>query len=129
MKRIYCINRESRILSEHFTAAELASKDGAEELLISLELLEVLEEIREHFNKPVIVNSGYRTPTWNAKVGGEGNSYHCKGMAADIRIKDVSPKEIAKFASEYMKNHGGVICYTNFVHVDVREKYYRKGVT
>lgn len=129
MKIIYCINRESRILSKHFTAAELASKDGAKELLISLELLEVLEEIREHFNKPVIVNSGYRTPTWNAKVGGAGNSYHCKGMAADIRIKDISPKEIAKFASEYMKDQGGVICYTNFVHVDVREKYYRKGVT
>lgn len=129
MKRIYCINRESRILSEHFTAAELASKDGAKELLISLELLEVLEEIREHFNKPVIVNSGYRTPWWNTQVGGAKNSYHCKGMAADIRIKGVSPKEIAKFASEYMKDHGGVICYTNFVHVDVREGYYRKGVT
>ena len=129
MRRIYCINSGSRSLSEHFTAAELASKDGAKELLISLELLEVLEGIREHFNKPVIVNSGYRTPTWNVKVGGAGNSYHCKGMAADIRIKDVSPKEIAKFASEYMKDHGGVICYANFVHVDVREKYYRKGVT
>lgn len=128
MKRIYCVNRESRILSEHFTAAELASKDGAKELLISLELLEVLEEIREHFNKPVIVNSGYRTPAWNTKVGGAGNSYHCKGMAADIRIKGVSTDEIAKYTSEYMKDHGGVIRYTNFVHVDVREGYYRKGV-
>lgn len=128
MKKIYCINRDTKIHTPYFTAAEMASKDGAKELLLSEELLEVLVMIRDNFEKPVIVNSGYRTPAWNAKVGGAGNSYHCKGMAADIRIKDVSPKEIAKFASEYMKNHGGVICYTNFVHVDVREGYYRKGV-
>jgi uncharacterized protein YcbK (DUF882 family) len=128
MKKIYCINRDTKIRSPYFTAAEMASKDGAKELLLSEELLEVLVMIRDNFKKPVIVNSGYRTPAWNTKVGGAGNSYHCKGMAADIRIKDVSPKEIAKFASEYMKDHGGVICYTNFVHVDVREGYYRKGV-
>ncbi len=128
MKRIYCISKNFENLSPNFTAKELASKDGEEELLVSQELLEVLEEIRIHFNKPVIVNSGYRTPFWNFQIGGARNSYHCKGMAADIRIKGVSPKEIAKFASKYMENHGGVICYTNFVHVDVREKCYRKGV-
>jgi len=128
MRKIYCINRNTKIHSAYFTAEEMASKDGAKELLLSQELLEVLEMIRDNFNKPVIVNSGYRTPWWNTQVGKSKNSYHCKGMAADIRIKDVSPKEIAKFASEYMKNYGGVICYKNFVHVDVREGYYRKGV-
>lgn len=115
-------------LTQHFKAEEFRCKDGTKEFLWAIELLEVLEAIRNHFNEPVIINSGYRTPTWNTKVGGAKNSYHMKGMAADIRVKNVSQKEIAKFASEYMKNHGGVICYTNFVHVDVREKYYRKGV-
>lgn len=115
-------------LTQHFKAEEFKCKDGTKEFLWAIELLEVLETIRNHFNEPVIINSGYRTPTWNTKVGGAKNSYHMKGMAADIRVKNVSPKEVAKFASEYMKNHGGVICYTNFVHVDVREEYYRKGV-
>lgn len=115
-------------LTQHFKAEEFRCKDGTKEFLWAIELLEVLETIRNHFNEPVIINSGYRTPTWNTRVGGAKNSYHVKGMAADIRVKNVSPKEVAKFASEYMKNHGGVICYTNFVHVDVREKYYRKGV-
>ena len=128
MKRIYCINKNSRILSEHFTAAELASKDGAKELLISIELLEVLEDIREHFDAPVKINSGYRTPYWNEKVGGAKNSYHCKGMAADIVVKGKSAREVARYASERLGDHGGVIRYTNFVHVDVREGYYRKGV-
>lgn len=115
-------------LTQHFKAEEFRCKDGTKEFLWAIELLEVLETIRNHFNEPIIINSGYRTPTWNTRVGGAKNSYHVKGMAADIRVKNVSPKEVAKFASEYMKNHGGVICYTNFVHVDVREKYYRKGV-
>lgn len=115
-------------LTQHFKAEEFKCKDGTKEFLWAIELLEVLETIRNHFNEPVIINSGYRTPTWNTRVGGAKNSYHVKGMAADIRVKNVSPKEVAKFASEYMKDHGGVICYTNFVHVDVREKYYRKGV-
>ena len=115
-------------LTQHFKAEEFRCKDGTKEFLWAFELLEVLETIRNHFNEPIIINSGYRTPTWNTKVGGAKNSYHMKGMAADIRVKNVSPKEVAKFASEYMKNHGGVICYTSFVHVDVREEYYRKGV-
>ena len=115
-------------LTQHFKAEEFRCKDGTKEFLWAPELLAVLETIRNHFNEPVIINSGYRTPTWNTKVSGAKNSYHMKGMAADIVVKGVSTDKIAKFASEYMKDHGGVIRYTNFVHVDVREGYYRKGV-
>jgi uncharacterized protein YcbK (DUF882 family) len=115
-------------LSEHFKISEFRCKDGTEEFLYAPELFYILEKIREHFNSPVIINSGYRTPEWNTKVGGAKNSYHMKGMAADIVVKGVSTDKIAKFASECMKDHGGVIRYTNFVHVDVREGYYRKGV-
>lgn len=129
MQTIYIDTYEGKLMgAEHFTGKEFKCKDGAREYLYCPNLIEVLEKIREHFNKPVIVNSGYRTPWWNTRVGGAKNSYHCKGMAADIRIKGVSTDKIAKYASECMKDHGGVICYTNFVHVDVREEYYRKGV-
>ena len=79
------------------------------------------------FNAPVIINSGYRTPSWNSKVNGAPNSYHCKGMAADIVVKGHNSREVAKYADEIMEQ-GGVIKYTNFVHVDVREEKYRKGV-
>lgn len=113
---------------EHFTSAEFKCKDGTKEFLYCLELIEALEEIRRRLNAPVIINSGYRTPEWNAKVGGAKCSYHIKGMAADIVVKGHTTKEVAKIASEILGNHGGVIRYTNFVHVDVREGYYRKGV-
>lgn len=113
---------------KYFKPKEMQCKDGSKEMLISSELMILLEDIRKHFNAPVKVNSGYRTPEWNKKVGGAKNSYHCKGMAADINVKGHKTKEVAKYASERLGNRGGVIQYTNFVHVDVREGYYRKGV-
>lgn len=114
-------------LQTHFKGAEMACKDGAKEYMYAPELMRILESIREHFNKPVIINSGYRTPEWNTKVGGAKNSYHVKGMAADIVVKGVSPKQVTEYASAIMQN-GGVIQYTNFTHIDVRSKKYRKGV-
>ena len=56
-------------LTQHFKAEEFRCKDGTKEFLWAPEMLEVLERIREHFNSPVIINSGYRTPAWNTKVG------------------------------------------------------------
>ena len=50
------------------------------------------------------------------------------GMAADIWVKNVSTKKVAQTASEILGTHGGVILYKNFVHVDVRKNFYRKGV-
>lgn len=127
MKHIDYIKADHGKLSEHFKASEFQCKDKTEGLLVANELVEVLEKIRNNFNAPVIINSGYRTPSWNSKVGGAPNSYHCKGMAADIVVKGHSSREVAKYADSIMKQ-GGVIRYTNFVHIDVREERYRKGV-
>lgn len=127
MKHINYINADFGKVSEHFKAKEFQCKDKSEYLLIATELIETLEKIRNHFNAPVIINSGYRTPSWNRKVNGASNSYHCKGMAADIVVKGNSSREVAKYADSIMEQ-GGVIRYTNFVHVDVREERYRKGV-
>lgn len=114
-------------VSEHFKAKEFQCKDKSDGMLIATELLETLEKIRNNFNAPVIINSGYRTPSWNSKANGAPNSYHCKGMAADIVVKGHDSREVAKYADSIMEQ-GGVIRYTNFTHVDVREERYRKGV-
>lgn len=120
-------NDKQKQLQRHFIGAEMACKDGAAEYMYAPELMRILENIREHFGKPVIINSGYRTPEWNTKIGGAKNSYHMKGMAADIVVKGVSSKQVAEYASVIMQN-GGVIRYTNFTHIDVRSQKYRKGV-
>lgn len=127
MKNIIYVKADYGNLSEHFKAREFQCKDKTKDLLIATELIETLEKIRSHFNAPVIINSGYRTPNWNTKCNGASNSYHCKGMAADIVIKGHSSQEVAKYADSIMEQ-GGVIKYTNFTHIDVREERYRKGV-
>lgn len=127
MKHINFIKADYGPVSPHFKAKEFQCEDKSEYLLIATELIEILEKIRDHFNAPVIINSGYRTPGWNSKVNGASNSYHCKGMAADIVVKGHSSSEIAKYADSIIEQ-GGVIRYTNFTHVDVREERYRKGV-
>ena len=79
-----------------------------------------LEKIRAHFGKPVRITSGYRSPAYNAKVGGVKNSYHVKGMAADIVIDGVKSKEVAQYAETI--GCGGIGWYEarNFTHIDTR---------
>ena len=127
MKHINFMKADYGKVSSHFKAKEFQCKDNSEYLLVATELIEILEKIRDHFNAPVIIDSGYRTPSWNIKVNGAANSYHCKGMAADIVVKGHSSREVAKYADSIMEQ-GGLIRYTNFVHIDVREEHYRKGV-
>lgn len=48
---------------------------------------DVLQQARDDFGKPIHVNSGYRCKELNTKVGGKANSYHLKGMAADLHVE------------------------------------------
>ena len=57
----------------------------------------VLQPIRDHYGKGVKVNSGFRHPEVNARVGGSRTSDHCRGMAADIEIPGVSNAELAEW--------------------------------
>ena len=107
-------------LSEHFSVKEFACSDGSDEIRIDPKLVDYLEKIRAHFGKPVRITSGYRSPTYNAKVGGVKNSYHLKGMAADIVIDGVKSKEVAQYAETI--GCGGIGWYEarNFTHIDTR---------
>lgn len=52
-------------------------------------LAEFLQTIRNELHLPVIVTSGYRSKEVNERVGGVSSSYHVKGLAADIKCKDM----------------------------------------
>ena len=60
----------------------------------------VLQPVRDSYQKGVKVNSGYRAPDVNAKVGGSKTSDHCKGQAADIEIPGVANADLAKWITE-----------------------------
>lgn len=107
-------------LSANFKVDEFACKDGSDTVFISPGLVTVLQKIREHFGKPVIITSAYRNDAYNKKVGGADYSQHKYGTAADIYISGVSPAMIADFVETIMPNTGGIGIYSSFVHVDVR---------
>lgn len=82
---------------EYFTLAELTETQtrlpnvpGWKEVENLRRLALFLDRIRVSFGVPIIVNSGYRSPSVNAKVGGVLTSAHIRGLAADIVPKSRS---------------------------------------
>jgi peptidoglycan hydrolase-like protein with peptidoglycan-binding domain len=86
----------------------------------SWELIDVLENIREHFGAAVSISSGVRCKTHNKNVGGADESQHLYGTAADIKVKGVSPSKVAAYAETLLPGTGGIGRYKTFTHVDVR---------
>ena len=115
-------------LSEHFLVKEFACKDGSDKVLIDIELINKLEIIRNYFDKPVVITSGYRTESYNQKVSNSKESQHCLGKAVDIRVQGVSPIAVALYCEFYlMAGIGGVGLYKGqgFTHIDTRDKMTR----
>ena len=96
-------------LAENFTLSEMTKSETAlrydmdnsppQEITSNLQALavHVLQPVRDHYGTGVKVNSGYRSPDVNAKVGGSRTSDHCRGMAADIEIPGVPNHELAEW--------------------------------
>lgn len=116
-------------VGQHFKVREFACQDGSQVVFIDSYLVSILDILRNQTGKPVIINSGYRTPARNKAVGGAKYSYHMRGMAADIRINGMTAKEIANKLNAIVPNDEcGIIVYNTWVHIDTRTKKYRKGV-
>lgn len=107
-------------ITKNFKIKEFACKDGSDTVFISPKLVDILQKIRDHFEKPVTINSGYRTDSYNKKIGGAKYSNHKYGTAADIAIKGVSPMAIAEYAETLLPDTGGIGIYNSFIHIDVR---------
>jgi zinc D-Ala-D-Ala carboxypeptidase len=95
-------------LSDHFTLSELTKTstkiaNAPDSLAVTACLrsvcLNVLEPVRGHFERGVLVHSGYRSPAVNKAVGGDPRSQHCKGEAADFHVKGHSVYEVAEWIS------------------------------
>lgn len=114
---------KTKQITANFKVSEFKCNDGSDKIVVDTEFVEnVLQNIRNHFKAAVTINSAYRTPTYNKKVGGASSSYHVKGRAFDIAVKGYKPSEVAKYARSIGVK--GVIEYNTFVHIDSRPKQY-----
>lgn len=110
----------------YFDTSEFESKDGKpspfDDTVVKRELIVMLNAIRSRYGRPIVINSGYRSPEHNAAVGGVKNSQHVLGTAADIRPLSKNMADLPELQSicDEMNVHGGVGFYDTFVHVDVR---------
>lgn len=119
--KTYSLSKDgNKKLSTNFKVKEFACNDGSDKILIDTELVELLQKLRNHFGKPIIINSAYRTSSYNKKVGGSTNSQHLLGKASDIKINGVNPILVAMYAEKL--NAGGIGVYKTFTHVDTRTK-------
>ena len=102
-------------LTQNFTLHEMTKSETAlrhgmaneptESEIGNLTLLceKVLQPVRDYYGMGVKVNSGYRHPLVNAKVGGSTTSDHCKGFAADIEIPGIANGQLAEWIQDNLE--------------------------
>lgn len=129
-------------LTEHFRLSEFDCKG---QMLITPQFItmvhDVLEPFRVWYNRPININSGYRTAEHNKKVGGVSNSLHLKGLAVDFNL----PAEYHSYPNarkkEYLNNvtnkwnqlcnnaggFGQICWYDGFLHLGM--SYNKQSLT
>lgn len=102
-------------LSPHFTLAEATKSeaalrrglandpDGAAIARMRAVCMEILEPLRAHFGRPVVINSFYRAPAVNAAVGSKPGSQHEKGEAVDFEVPGVDNAVVAAWVRDNLE--------------------------
>lgn len=107
------------MVSKNFSQDELACRCGCGVYGILPVFLNKLQELRDRLGKAIVVTSGYRCEKHNRAVGGEPNSFHMYGIAADLHCPDASDRY-------KLLVHAAAIGFTGigidqaFIHVDYR---------
>ena len=101
-------------LSKNFALSEMVKSATAERLnvdnspsdihLVNLTHLaiHILQPVRDEFGV-ITINSGYRSPALNAKVGGSKTSQHCNGQAADFESFSTPNPILAKWIANNLE--------------------------
>lgn len=114
-------------ITKNFKLSEFDCKDGSvmpdTVIFRVVKLANQLQVLRDYLNKPISINSGYRSKSYNAIIGGVTNSQHILGNASDITVKGLKPLQV-KEAIEHLINkgdmlQGGIGLYKTFIHYDI----------
>lgn len=81
-------------------------------------ILSFLDELEECTGKEYRINSAYRSPDYEVRMGRKGDSAHCLGKAVDVHCYSSHERyTIVKLALQKGINRIGI--YKTFVHLDV----------
>lgn len=101
----------------NFSPAEIACR-GTGKLRLNADALDRLQALRNALGKPLIVNSAYRSPEHNKRVGGAKASKHLEGTAFDISMANHDPETFIAAARKAGFKGIGTYPRSNFVHID-----------
>ena len=105
MEQIVQLNSQAN-LSEHFVLGEFTRSNShpevynipTHEAIANLKrVCGWLEVLRARAGGPIRINSGYRSPQLNKKIGGVPTSNHLTGCAVDIRVADM--EQLIRYAA------------------------------
>jgi zinc D-Ala-D-Ala carboxypeptidase len=104
------------------TAARLGIDNTPNDVQLSnlRRLAYMLQELRNMFDAPIFINSGFRNKELNQAVGSSSSSQHLKACAADIRVSGYTPREAVRKIIDSGISYDQVICeYDSWVHISV----------
>ena len=111
-------------LTENFSRWEFACRCGCGFDVVDWELLNLLQDFRRHFGRKIAIHSGARCESHNRdrEVGGEPDSQHLIGKAADFSVQGISPAAVYLYLKSRFPDKYGIGFYAWGVHFDVRHE-------
>lgn len=110
------------LISEHFDRSEFTCRCQCGYNTVDHELIVVLENLRNLFNRPITIQSGCRCPVHNLRIKGSKKSQHMLGKACDFTVHQAPPAVIADHLERKYPDKYGIGRYLNFTHIDVRKE-------
>lgn len=113
---------KQKMLGKYVSRDEIKCHCGCGQDIVDNELIDMLDKIREHFGKPIIIHCVNRCERHNKNVGGVPGSKHITGNAADFHIKGIKTSKVVKECKKLWKRKeiitGGFGTYSWGCHVD-----------
>ncbi|QUT07902.1 DUF882 domain-containing protein [Sphingobium phenoxybenzoativorans] len=137
------MNLSPNFTVEEFQKSQTALRKGIPNVMGPAEIAaakllceKVLEPLRAHYGRPIVLSSGYRSPALNKAIGGAVTSQHAKGQAADFEIPGLDNYSVAKWMEAHL-NYDQLILEmhtpgqpnSGWIHVSYRVPYRNQELT